>query len=308
MTINAFSIVMYVTLLLIFSPNNMTADVRSNYVTHSQSSIKPISYSVYLPPNYDDDDGRDYPVLYLLHGGGAGQPSDWFTLAGIDQILDQMILSGTIRPLIAVSPDGRVDEKNEVATYFLNDADGSRLWEQNFIDSFIPLVESRYRTIGDPNSRAILGISMGGMAAAIYQLRDPNTFAGIAALSASFRTDKQFLALSNKDYKARFETVLGPDLYGQDRITQEWEDLRPHSMIQTTEISRFSRIPRFYFVIGADDPFFEGSADLHLAFRDSGLRHRFRVSEGNHDWLFWRNALPEALRHIDAVLTRGYGE
>jgi enterochelin esterase-like enzyme len=304
---NVFLAVTCVALLVVSIPQNIAAEVRSYSIAPRHGIKNPISYNVYLPPNYSYG-SREYPVLYLLHGGATGKPSDWFTLAGIDQILDGMILSGEIRPLIAVSPDGRSDEKNEIATYFLNDADGSRLWENDFIDRFIPLIESRYRVIKDANSRAILGISMGGMAAAIYQLRYPDNFAGIAALSASFRTDEQLLTLSTSDYKTRYDSVLGPDLYGEDRLTQEWEDLRPHSLVRATDMSRFSRIPRLYFDIGADDPFFEGAAALHIAFRDAGLRHRFRVSEGSHDWPFWRHAIPEALRHINAVLTRGYGE
>lgn len=283
------------------------ADVRMQNVLPSSTLDRPVAYSVYLPPGYQDQ-GREYPVLYLLHGGGTGQPSDWFTLAGIDQTLDRLILAGRIRPLIAVAPDGRRDAENAVATYFLDDADGTQQWQRMFMQDFIPGIESRYRTLASPDTRAILGISMGGMAATVYQLRHPDQFAGIAALSASFRTDKQLLELSDQAYAARFGTVLGPDLSGADRLTDEWELLRPQSMIAATDASRFARIPRMYFDIGADDPFLEATTDLHLILREAKLRHRFKVSEGNHDWPFWRAALEDALIHIDAVLTRGYGE
>jgi len=78
--------------------------------------------------------------------------------------------------------------------------------------------------------------------------------------------------------------------------------------VAQTNPARFSRVPRVYFDIGADDPFFEGTADLHVTLRNAGIRHRFQVSEGGHDWRFWRTLLEQALLHIDAVLTRGYGE
>ena len=293
--------------LLTLTAAPLRADVRTQNVLPSPILNRPVAYSVYLPPGYQER-GRDYPVLYLLHGGGTGQPLDWFTLAGIDQILDKLITDGQIRPLIAVAPDGRRDAGNEVATYFLDDADGQQRWQHMFMQDFLPGIESRYRTIGAPEGRAILGISMGGMAATIYQLRHPDQFAGIAALSASFRTDQQLLDLSAQSYASRFSTVLGPDLSGPDRLTPIWDDLNPPSLIKATDIARFARIPRLYFDIGADDPFFEATADLHLALRDSGLRHGFRVSEGGHDWPFWRASLRDALLHIDAVLTRGYGE
>ncbi|MDN5567346.1 MAG: esterase family protein [Paracoccus sp. (in: a-proteobacteria)] len=294
-------------LLLALTPAVVQADLRSQNVLPSPILNRPMPYSVYLPPGYQDE-GRDYPVLYLLHGGGTGQPSDWFTLAGIDQMLDRLILSGRIRPLIAVAPDGRRDAENQVATYFLDDADGAQRWQQMFMDDFIPGIESRYPTLTGAEGRAILGISMGGMAATIYQLRHPDRFAGIAALSASFRTDDQLLALSGQGYETRFGAVLGTSLQGSDRLTPQWDALRPDTLIGATDPARFSRVPRLYFDIGSDDPFFEAAANLHLALRDAGLNHRFRVSEGEHDWRFWRGALHEALLHIDAVLTRDYGE
>jgi enterochelin esterase-like enzyme len=283
------------------------ADVRIQNVLPSKVLNKPVSYAVYLPPDYDDG-GRDYPVLYLLHGGGTGQPSDWFTLSGIDQMLDQMILSGQIRPLIAVAPDGRRDVDNEVATYFLDDADGSLRWQTMFIEDFIPGIEDKYRAIGNGDARALLGISMGGMAASIYQLKYPDMFAGISALSASFRTEAQMLALSEAGYNSRFGTVIGSGLTGRDRLTAEWTALQPQALIAQTDLTHFTRVPRFYFDTGADDPFFEATADLHIALRDAGISHRFKTSEGEHDWPFWRGAMPDALLHIDAVLTRNYGE
>ncbi|WP_108260677.1 SH3 domain-containing protein [Mangrovicoccus ximenensis] len=136
----------------------------------------------------------------------------------------------------------------------------------------------------------------------------PDRFAGAAALSAAFRTDAQLLSLSPEGYESRYGGVLGYGLEGGDRANAAWEALRPETLAAGTDAARFRRVPRLYFDIGADDPFFEGTAALHVALRDAGLRHRFRVTEGGHDWPFWRGALEEALRHADAVLTRGYGE
>nr|WP_108259454.1 alpha/beta hydrolase-fold protein [Mangrovicoccus ximenensis] len=185
--------------LLAATASGPRAEVRFGNVAASETLDRPVRYAVYLPPGYGSD-GRDYPVLYLLHGGGSGQPSDWFTLAGIDQLLDRMIGSGEIRPLIAVAPDGRRDAGNAVATYFLDDADGATRWETMFFEDFIPAVETRHRAIGSGDARALLGISMGGVAAAVYQLRAPDRFAGAAALA------KRARAASPRSW-----TASGPD-------------------------------------------------------------------------------------------------
>jgi enterochelin esterase-like enzyme len=84
------------------------AEVRFNNATRSDTLGQPVRYAINLPPGYNADD-RSYPVLYLLHGGGSGQPRDWFTLAGLDKMLDRLIEDGTIRPLIAIAPDDRHD-------------------------------------------------------------------------------------------------------------------------------------------------------------------------------------------------------
>lgn len=284
-----------------------TAEVRFDNVVGSDTFGRPVNYALYLPPDYDES-SRAYPVLYLLHGGGSGQPSDWFTLAGLDQILDRMIEEGEIRPLIAIAPDGRRDSANEIATYFLDDQNGETLWETMFFEDFMPAVEKRHRAIGGGEARALLGISMGGVAATVYQLREPTTFAGSAAISVAFRTEQQVLGLSPEAYRSRYAGVLGADLEGPDRLNENWTALLPETLVTATNTAYFQRIPRLYFDIGADDPFFEATADLHVTLRAAGIKHRFQVNEGGHDWVFWRQSLVGALLHVDAVLTRNYGE
>ncbi|MGJ8597561.1 alpha/beta hydrolase [Sulfitobacter sp.] len=284
-----------------------TAEVRFDNALGSDTLGRPVRYALYLPPGYDEDN-RSYPVLYLLHGGGSGQPSDWFTLAGLGQTLDRMIGEGTIRPLIAIAPDGRRDDANDIATYFLDDQDGQVRWQTMFFEDFMPAVEKRHRAIGGGDARAVLGISMGAVAATIYQMQEPDAFAGVSAISAAFRTQEQVLSLSPKGYRSRYAGVLGADLEGKDRLNATWTALLPETLVEQTNKARFKRIPRLFFDIGADDPFFDATADLHVAFRNAGIKHRFRVTEGGHDWNFWRASLEEALLHVDAVLTRGYGE
>lgn len=285
----------------------VAAEVHFNNSVTSDVLGQRVQYAIYLPPGYGEG-YRTYPVVYLLHGGGTGQPSDWFTLAGLDQILDRLIDEGKIRPFIAIAPDGRRDQANEVATYFLDDRDGTFLWEKMFFEEFIPAVEARHRAIGGGDARAILGMSMGALAGIVFQLRAPDSFAGVAGLSTAFRTEQQVLDLPQPDYRSRYAGVLGAGLSGQDRLNEAWTAILAETLVTKTDKTRFSRVPRLYFDIGADDPFFEGTADFHVKLRDAGIRHRFRVSEGGHDWIFWREALEGAVLHLDAILTRGYGE
>jgi len=281
--------------------------VREGNVLASKLLGHPVNYALYLPPGYDAD-ARRYPVLYLLHGAGDGQPADWFRMAGADVVLDRLILAGEIPPLIAVAPDGRRGSDDPRATYFLNDADGRYPWADMFLGELIPQVEGRYRTTGEAKTRGLMGISMGGFAATLYQLRHPDLFGGASALSAAFRTPEQFVAMKQEDYDLRFGGAFGPGLAGQARLNAAWESADILALLGRVEPARFARWPRLYLTLAADDPFFAGNAAVHLALKDAGISHRFTVSEGRHDWVFWRQAMPEALRHIGAVMTRQYGE
>lgn len=289
-------------LMAIALPAAPRAEVRMGESVFSPVLGRALSYDIYLPPG-SEGGGRDYPVLYLLHGGGTGQPSDWFTLAGIDQVLDRLIAEGRIRPLIAVAPDGRQPDDGP-ASYFLDDADGAARWQTAFLEDVMPAVEARHPVL--PDRRAVMGLSMGGFAALVYRLDHPDLFAGAAALSPALRTDEQLMALSPDDYADRFATLLGPGLVGAARLTDRWNGFSPAAM--AAGASSLSRIPSIYVDTGSDDSFFEGTAQLHIALRDAGIRHRFRVTEGGHDWPAWRAMLEGALLHVDAVLSRDYGE
>ncbi len=265
-----------------------------------------LPYAIYLPPGYERE-GRRYPVIYLLHGGGDGQPADWFRLAGLDVILDRLIGEGVMPPCIAVAPDGRRPQDAR-ATYFLNDADGGYRWADMFRQELIPGIEARYRAIGDPLQRGLMGLSMGGHAAVLNQLRHPDLFAGAAALSAAFRTSDELLAMEQPAFDLRFGGAYGAGLEGPARLNDAWRASDVAGVITSLEAQPFRRIPRLYLDLAADDPFFAGNAAVHVALRDAGIMHRFQVREGKHDWVFWRAAFPEALRHLAAIFTRGYGE
>ena len=72
-------------------------------VFYSPSLDRDMSYYIYLPPGYATE-GRRYPVLYMLHGGG-GNKDEWLAYGLIDDV-DRSILSKDIKPMIVVVPQG----------------------------------------------------------------------------------------------------------------------------------------------------------------------------------------------------------
>ncbi len=165
---------------------------------------------VWTPAGYENSKQK-LPVLYLIHGGGDNDAS-WPTVGAAGWILDNLLAEGKMVPMIVVMPNGTVtDVPNEVPPFA----------EDMFTD-IIPFVESNYRVIAKSESRAVAGLSMGGMETMEVIFRKPDMFRYAWVLSSSFQPGQDpaaeaarlhvadNLALINKAYKAFVFTQGGP--------------------------------------------------------------------------------------------------
>jgi enterochelin esterase-like enzyme len=114
-----------------------------------ETTKPPQQYLIYLPPCYDEQTSKRYPVLYLLHG--QTYIDDQWVRLGAPQAADRLILSGEAEPFIMVFPDDR---------YWNVDAGPG--FGERLIDHLIPYVDSTYRTLRDRSHRALGGLSRGG--------------------------------------------------------------------------------------------------------------------------------------------------
>lgn len=139
----------------------------------------PVEYWVYTPAGYEGLDGL--PVLYLLDGNDFVDER----MGDLPAILDAMISSGRVRPLVAVFVDER--EPGNPTRNRREDGFLARPVEHaRFIaEELVPAVDAAYRTDPDPDARAIAGVSYGGVAATFITVSHPEVFHGLAALSPS---------------------------------------------------------------------------------------------------------------------------
>ena len=108
----------------------------------------PMEYSVYLPPCYDQQPERRYPVLYMIHGMNYNH--DQWDRLGADEAADALVAAGEVNPFIIVMPRDRSWEEPE------DDPFG-----QVLVDALIPFVDENYRTLPEREYRAIGGLSRG---------------------------------------------------------------------------------------------------------------------------------------------------
>jgi S-formylglutathione hydrolase FrmB len=137
---------------------------------------------VYLPPSYARQPARHYPVLFLLHGI-EGSSADW-TKPGyqgmtIQNLLDSLIAARQIKEMIVVVPTAT----NAYAGSFYSNSPVTGNWEDFVSGELVAWVDSVFRTIRSPASRAIAGHSMGGFGTIIMAMRHTDVFGVAYAMS-----------------------------------------------------------------------------------------------------------------------------
>ena len=137
---------------------------------------------VFLPPGYFDG-ARRYPVLYLLHGWGGWDTrihdSEW-DLYKTFTIADNMMRAGQMPPLIIVVPEGGHN-------YWFNHAVDNERWGDYVAAEVVNYVDATFRTLPRRESRAIGGLSMGGLGAIQLALNHPAEFSVVGMRSPTLR-------------------------------------------------------------------------------------------------------------------------
>jgi enterochelin esterase-like enzyme len=162
-------------------PHGAVASVR--YVATALKNARREMF-VYTPPAYEKGGGT-YPVLYLIHGGGDTAVS-WSTVGRANDILDNLIAEKKAVPMIVVMPSGWTPSGGQVMT---SDATKDP-FNDEMLKDIIPYVESRYRTRGTPDTRALSGLSMGGIQTLNVGLHNLGTFRYLAVMSSGWTTEQ----------------------------------------------------------------------------------------------------------------------
>ena len=228
--------------------------------------------TVYTPAGYETS-GKEYPVLYLLHGIG-GDENAWSELGRAAQILDNLIAQGKAEPMLVVMTNGNISQEAcpgetsegfRVPTMML-----PKTMEGSFETAFpdvVKFVEKTYRVKKDKAHRAIAGLSMGGFHSLFISINNPDTFDYVGLFSAA--VDQQQ------------NTVNGgfPNIYA-DR-NQKIDNL-------------FSKHPKLFWIgIGKTDFLFKNNNDLRAYLDSKQHKYTYLETEGGHIWRNWRIYLSE---------------
>jgi enterochelin esterase family protein len=152
---------------------NIPHGTLSNLTVSSRIPGNSRSIRVYTPPAYATAGSDSFPVV-LFHDG-----FEYLNFGKANNVLDYLISENRIQPVIAVfvPPVQRSDEYAYNAT--------SR-FELFIVSEVMPFVDARYRTKRDPASRAMIGLSFGGLITTQICYNRPESFGLCGPYSPSY--------------------------------------------------------------------------------------------------------------------------
>lgn len=153
---------------------------------------KPRKVHVYLPFEYERDASRRFPVMYMNDGQNVffqGEFGSW----ALTQILDEFIVANpNYKPfiIVAIHPlDGRFPEySHTIDPPAITEANCCKLsqYADYVANKLKPFIDSEYRTLPEAASTAMVGSSLGGLAAFYTAAKYRNKFGLVVAMSPSF--------------------------------------------------------------------------------------------------------------------------
>ncbi|WP_414573484.1 alpha/beta hydrolase [Nostoc sp. CCY 9925] len=230
------------------------------------------TYGVSLPPDYEQNPKRSYPVIFLLHGG-HGNATDWFVpnKGQALKTVKQLYTTGKLPPSIIITPDG--NDKRGSSPYrdpeYIDGPNGKVSTALG--DELVKVVQSRYRTLKNPDFWAIGGLSSGGWGAVN------------GAVNVGLHNLNHFSVLFS--HSGYFQDKSGPTN-------------SPIIYIKTIPLQAQKRL-RIYLDSGRSDiQEIEEAKQFTKVLNKLKIYYLFREFPGSHTWQYWREHLIDSLTFV----------
>ena len=246
---------------------------------------RPVRYCVLLPPSYESDRNKKFPVLYFLHG--LGENEQVLVRTGGWGLIEDLRQKHQIGEFLIAAPEGR-------ESFFINSADGRDRYSDFFLNEFIPYVENHFRSLRDRKSRGVTGLSMGGYGALRFAFSRPELFRSVSAQSPALITETPAeidLALKNA---SRMTDVLG-SVFGNPIEVPHWQANNPFDLARKNRTQIQGQA--IYFNCGQEDEygFTDGANQLDTQLTSEGIKHAFHLYPGGHDAEYFLSHLAETM-------------
>lgn len=267
---------MTIFLFFVISTTLNAAEVDTLQV-YSQAMQKEMPAAVVLPDSYSRVN-KDFPVLYLLHGGRGGF-RDWLTKVPDKKLVHRMADQYNI---IIVTPEG-----GSLSYYFDSPNVEDSQYETFISKELVEEIDGSYRTINEKKGRVIAGLSMGGHGAFFIAAQHPELYSAAGSMSgvmdinpATWEVPKEFV----QTRLGTFERLLGPP-------EDSSKPYRDYTAVGLADRMKKNDV-KLIFECGVDDFLINTNRALHQKLLANGTPHVYIERPGEHSWDYWANALP----------------
>jgi enterochelin esterase-like enzyme len=214
---------------------------------------------IYTPPGYDANTSQKYPVLYILHGGGEDERG-WATQGKTDLILDNLIAEKKAIPMLVVMPDANISQGGFNVQGIENSL---KMFEREMNEVIVPFTDANYRTIPDSKSRALAGLSLGGMHTLYTGIRNTNMFSYLGVFSSGW-----IIPMMNTLADAQYDFI------------------KTNSGLLNTNLKLL-----WIAMGGKEDIAYKNCQIMLNRFNELNIRYTYSEYPGGHTWPVWRNNL-----------------
>jgi enterochelin esterase family protein len=223
-------------------------------VFHSDALGGARRISLYRPPRFKES--RRYPLL-VVHDGG-----DYLEYASLKTVLDNLIDRLEIPGLVAAltHPPDRMEQYRD------NEAHARYLTHE-----LVPQLEAELPLVGTPESRCLMGASLGGVAALSTAVRHPGFYGRLLLQSGSFA----------------FSDIGG---HGRGPVFDPIADFMNGFRRKPVSVSE-----KVFVSCGIYESLIYENRSLVPLLQETGMEVRFVEARDGHNWENWRDRLRTGL-------------
>jgi enterochelin esterase-like enzyme len=214
-------------------------------------------FYIYTPPGYDQNTNEKYPVLYIQHGGGEDERG-WTMQGNTDLIIDNLVAAKKARPMLVVMMDGNFGTGG-IAGF---GEQVLRIFENELKQVVIPIVEKNYRVQTGPNSRALAGLSMGGLQTLYAGIKNTQLFSYLGVFSSGWFANRPEISNPQYEYMKNNAAAINGNLRSL------WVSMG-----------------------GKEDIAYNNCKVMLAKFDEMGIKYTYSEYPGGHTWPVWRNNL-----------------
>ena len=231
---------------------------------------------VYVPPGYDDEPERRYPVLYMQDGQNLFDGRTSFIRDRTWEVreqADEVIEAGEVEPLVIVgiynTGDRRLAEYTPERDWQRGGGEAAK-YGRLLTEDLMPWIARQYRVRTDRESTGGGGSSLGGLVTLYLGLRHAHYFGKLAVLSPSvWWNHKSILGYVNE---------RAPQIWERPRLWLDVGEREGHRTLRDTEA--LARRLRANGWVSGDTLHFE------------------RAPDGTHDEASWARRVKPMLRFL----------